>query len=123
MRKASPNLHSQKSGGSGSQIDRPTWLKDEHLRRAKPYPGLQRELDREEEDHKREGQTSFKVLLEIWKLLLKIGRGPEMHLIETLSDRADQSLHERMRQKHTRHGFNLRYLQNAQMPLPLVKTI
>lgn len=63
-------------------------------------------------------------MLEIDEFCLQIGRGPEERPIEKLApNRADQSLHERMRQRHIRSRLDFGHVEYSKIGLPLMESI
>src|SRR5215813_577098 len=66
----------------------------------------------------------IKILLEIEELCLQIWRCPKERPIQALSSyRADQPFNERMRQRDIGYCLDFRYVQDAQIGLPLLKPI
>src|SRR5215471_20786142 len=66
----------------------------------------------------------IKISLEIEELCLQISRCPEERPVQALSSyRADQPFNERMGQRDIGYCLDFRYVQDAQIGLPLLKPI
>jgi hypothetical protein len=66
----------------------------------------------------------IKISLEIEELCLQIQRCPEERPVQALATyRADQPFNQRMRQRDIGYCLDFRYVQDAQIGLPLLKPI
>ena len=62
-------------------------------------------------------------ILEAKKLALQVASVPKRYEVEILApDRADESFHERVRQRHMRHCLHFRYIEYSKIGLPAMES-